>query len=348
MEICFLKSSALDTLKSSLPKTFAEYFRQRDNSWLGEVCGENPFVKFRDLPDFELTALDSGMDVGEIELRNCKILYRQFSFLTPRQAADERFWAGLCHSVFYDYVRRRWKLGNDKIPPQAEAVKNIRSRFFFGKSRFRENIFTNTLSKCWWTGRAFFDSTRKNSFEKLDTIGANNFYTKIFSLMTRSFAANPKILSGIIKFIKHLNDSGIKFTTERHLRPALSELNRHGGAVILDCLTEDDIAAIMIENVEKNSSREKIFGLPNDDEPRNLIEHVEKNSSREKIFGSTRTVKAGDKVTVIPLDNGKPRNYKVNGKLKTSFPDIFAELVGKAIHTSVTLRDEKFTITEIT
>ena len=32
----------------------------------------------------------------------------------------------------------------------------------------------------------------------------------------------------------------------------MTELNKRGGAVILDCLTEKEIAAIMIAHVEKN------------------------------------------------------------------------------------------------
>ena len=89
MELCFLKSRALDTLKNGLPQIYDKYFTQRDNSWLAEVCGENPFVKFRDVPDFELAPLDEGLGEGEIEFRNCKILYRNLNFLTPRQICGD-------------------------------------------------------------------------------------------------------------------------------------------------------------------------------------------------------------------------------------------------------------------
>lgn len=327
MELCFIKESALDTLKASLPQTVDKYFTQQDNAWLVDVCDENPFVKFRDVPDFELAPLDEDLGAGEIEFRNCKILYKNLHFLTPRQAADERFWAGLCHGVFYDYVRRRWKFDTDEMPLGSNTVKSIQSRFFFGKGSSRENIFTNTLSKYWWTGRAFFDA-RQNNFEKLDIIGATNFYTKIFSIMTRSCAANPKILGGIIKFIKHMNDENIKLTTEKHLRPALSELNKRGGAVVLDCLTEEEIAAIMIEHVKKNFKPETV-----------TIDVQTGNISK--------TVSSGKKITVVSLDNDNSRRYKFDDKLRRKFPDIFNEFVGKMTGSVVTIRDEKFKITEI-
>ena len=320
MELCFLKSDALDTLKNSLPQIFENYFIEEDNSWLVKVCGENPFAKFRSVPDFKLAPLDKGLAPGEIDLNNCKILYVNLRFLTPYQAADERFWAGLCHGAFYDYVRRRWGYANESPSTSGDAVKYIKSRFFFGGGT-RDSLSTNTLAKCWWTGRALYDSTRSNSFEKLDILGANNFYTKAFSIMTRSFAANPKILNGIIKFVKHFNDRDVKISTENHLRPALSELNKNGGAVVLDCLTEEEIAAIMIEYVEKISAAKS---------PPALVRKPD------------RVVEDGDKVYATSLIDGLTKTFKVAKKYT-----LYSELQGKTVGSVFELRGKQWKITAI-
>lgn len=246
MELCYLKNSALDTLKESLNRTFEKYLTERDNSWLVEVCGENPFVKFRDVPDFELAPLDEGFNAGEVDLRNSKILYKHLHFLTPRQVADERFWAGFCHGAFYDYVRRRWdydKLETLQGIDEAEAVKRITNRFFFSGNA-HEKLFTNTLSKYWWAGHIF-------STESLDALGAKDFYSKIFSIGSRSFIGNEKIRGGFEKFLRHFKDRGVTLAREKHIQPAMVELNKIGGAIVLDCLTEKEIAAIMIAHVEK-------------------------------------------------------------------------------------------------
>ncbi|MBQ6004685.1 MAG: hypothetical protein IJL14_00375 [Selenomonadaceae bacterium] len=249
MELCYLKSHALDTLKNGLPQTFENYSSQQDNSWLTEICGENPFKKFKDIPDFELAPLDSGWVAGKIEFENCKILYKNLRFLTPRQAADERFWAGLCHGTFYNYLRRRYEYSTKKNSPTA---KDIKTRFFF-ESISRTGILRNTLAKCWWTGKAFYDSTRSNNFEKLDILGANDISSKISYILRYAFAANPKIINGIVKFFKHFKDLNKSLgALKESLRPAIYELNKRGGAIVLDCLTEEEIAAILIEHVEKN------------------------------------------------------------------------------------------------
>ena len=340
MELCFMKSNALDTLKNGLPQIFDKYLTEGENSWLVDVCGENPFVKFRDVPDFELEPIDDGLSAGELDFRNCKILYGHLEFLTPRQAADERFWAGLCHGVFYNYVRRRWsydKIDNLSTVDVQKTINKLTNRFFFNGGS-REKLLTNTLSKYWWAGHIF-------DGEALDSLGANDFYTKIFSIVTRSFIGNKNLRKGFVQFLKHFKNCGFALNTDRHIRPAMIELNMVGGAVILDCLTADEVAEILIAHVEKNFSSKIVdtqTTVPV--KPKVDVKPVPK-------IDDTRTVQFGNTVKVVSLDNGRQRTYKINDDLKRKYLELFAEiseaLIGKTINSVVTIKDDKFTITDI-
>ena len=336
MELCFMKSNALDTLKNGLPQIFDKYLTEGENSWLVDVCGENPFVKFRDVPDFELEPIDDGLSAGELDFRNCKILYGHLEFLTPRQAADERFWAGLCHGVFYDYMRRRYKYDTNATSPN--AAKEIKTRFFFEQIS-TTGILRNSLAKCWWTGRAFYDgNNHTNRFAKLDILGANDISSKISYILRYRFASNPKILNGVVKFFKYFRDQNIKLgALKETLRPAIYELNKVGGATVLDCLSDDEVAAIMIAHVEKILQRKR-------SEP--IETSASKIDDTPKV-DDTRTVQFGNTVKVVSLDNGRQRTYKITAKFKKQFIDIHDELVGKQINSVVTIRDDKFTITDI-
>lgn len=315
MELCFLKSNALDTLKKSLPQTFKEYFMEQDNSWLIEICEENPFGKFRNVPDFELTPLDKGLTPGEIDLNNSKILYKNLRFLTPYQAADERLWAGLCHGAFYDYVRRRWGYDKAISLSSEKAVDEIKTRFFFSDGS-RQSLWTNTLSKYWWAGHIF-------SSEGLDILGAKDFYTKIFSIGTRSFIGNKNLRNGFIKFLQHFKAQGIELDIKAHIRPAMSELNKNGGAVILDCLTEEEIAAIMIEYVEKS--------------------FTEKSSTKIDAAETGKFVEDGDKVFATSLVGGSTKTFKVAKK----YLMIYREIVGKQINSVFEVNGVEWKITGI-
>ena len=357
MELCFMKSNSLDTLKNGLPQIFDKYLTESDNSWLVDVCGENPFVKFRDVPDFELEPIDDGLSAGELDFRNCKILYGHLEFLTPRQAADERFWAGLCHGVFYDYMRRRYKYDTNATRPN--AAKEIKTRFFFEQFS-TTGILRNSLAKCWWTGRAFYDgNNHTNRFAKLDILGANDISSKISYILRYRFASNPKILNGVVKFFKYFRDQNIKLgALKETLRPAIYELNKVGGATVLDCLSDDEVAAIMIAHVEKILQRKKPESVetlapketvkppPKVDDTRTTVT-VDKTVKPAPKIDDTRTVQFGSKVKLVPLDNGRQRNYTLSKPFADRFPDRFDALVGKRINSVVTFTDGKFTITDI-
>ena len=104
-----MKKDALEILKANLDVVYQKYYTEPDNKWLWTICGEDPFVEYKEIPDFVLTPIEGEKTIGEAEFNNCKILYENLMFLTESQASDERLWAGLCHSTFYDYLRKRYK-----------------------------------------------------------------------------------------------------------------------------------------------------------------------------------------------------------------------------------------------
>ena len=120
MKLYIMKRDALETLKANIPLVYGKYFTESTNKWIYDICGENPFIEFKDVTEFELASLNSGLTPGEIDLANCKIIYEKLMFLSESQASDERLWAGLAHTTFYEYMRERWGYGYGKKPNGAE------------------------------------------------------------------------------------------------------------------------------------------------------------------------------------------------------------------------------------
>lgn len=237
MKLYFMKKEALDILKSNLDIVYNMYFTEKDNKWLWKVCGGDPFIEFKEIQDFQLAPIDSDLSKGEVEFANCKIIYQHLSFLTESQACDERLWAGLCHSVYYGYLRKRWDYNEKSPKTQKEAVSNIKSRFFFSGGT-RAGLFRNSVAKCWWVGRNTYDpSNVTNPFEKLDIIGSNDISSKISDIFySNNFSANPIILNGIVKAFKNFKEENTQLSLKEHIRPSLQFLNAVGGGVVLDCL----------------------------------------------------------------------------------------------------------------
>ncbi|MEF9917424.1 MAG: DUF6339 family protein [Lachnospiraceae bacterium] len=343
MKLYFMKREALDILKDNLDLIYNKYFTEKDNKWLWTVCGGDPFIEYKDVPDFQLTPLDSDRSIGEVEFNNCKILYKQLSFLNESQASDERLWAGLCHSIFYNYTRHRWDYYNKQPKNQKEAVLNIKSRFFFSGG-IRAGLYRNTLAKCWWVGRNTFDGSTANNFEKLDVIGSNDISSKISDIFySNTFSSNPVILGGIVDGIKYFKDEGTQITLKEHIRPSLQLLNAIGGGIILDCLSEDDIAEIFIENV---------YSILQGDEQGIVADIVDDEIDEELILAPKNNadiyVALGDRVTVFIPQTNEIKIIKSDYLSGTNqVPPLVKMLLGKVVGEETEFQGKTYQIKEI-
>lgn len=353
MKVYFMKRNALEILKSDLELTYTKYFTESDNKWLWNVCSGNPFGEFKEIPDFELANLDSDMTIGEIEFNNCKLLYKNLSFLSESQASDERLWAGMCHSVYYGYMRKRWGYDKDQPKNAKEAVSNIKSRFFFSGGA-RAGLYRNTMAKCWWVGRNTFDKTKANQFEKLDILGSRNISSIISDIFySNTFASNPTILNGIIQGIKYFNDEGIQLTVKEHIRPTLQLLNAIGGGLILDCLSCEEITDIFVENV-LGIIQGDVQGVDfaDSDESEYINEDENKLETDkhdiEDSEGYVVHVSLGQKVAVRDNSTGDEKIYMIDYlKQSGKIPGLAKQLLGKEIGDEITFEGKSYTVLRI-
>ncbi|WP_312702455.1 DUF6339 family protein [Sedimentibacter sp.] len=345
MKLYFMKKEALDILKDNLDLVYNKYFTEKDNKWLWTVCGGDPFLEYKEVPDFQLSDLDSDLSIGEVEFNNCKILYKNLSFLNESQASDERLWAGLCNSVFYNYVRERWDYHKKQPKNQKEAVSNIKSRFFFSGGT-RAGLYRNTLAKCWWVGRNTFDESNTNHFEKLDIIGSNDISSKISDIFySNNFSSNPIILSGIVDGIKYFKDEGVQITLREHIRPSLQLLNAIGGGLVLDCLSKEDIADIIIEN---------IYAIIQGDEQGIIAENMDDETDGSFIENNEHTDKdvmyiaLGNKVTVFISQTNETKIINADYLPGTNqIPPLVKLLFGKSIGDEIEFQGKTYQVKEI-
>ncbi|CDM67807.1 hypothetical protein CM240_0642 [Clostridium bornimense] len=331
MKLYFMKKEALDILKSNLDMIYNMYFTEKDNRWLWKICDGNPFVEFKEIPDFSLAHIDDDSLKGEIEFQNCKLVYKNLSFLTESQACDERLWAGLCHSVFYEYLRKRWDYDKKKPKTQKEAVSNIKSRFFFSGG-IRAGLYRNSIAKCWWVGRNTYDATNSNPFEKLDIIGSNDISSKISDIFySNNFSSNPVILTGVVNALKNFKDEGTQLTLKEHIRPSLQLLNAIGGGVILDCLSEDEITDIVVDNIYGIIQGDNLgVEVDSEDGYADLDDDNEKTEDVSDTLNEDKYIVVGHKVEVLEIETDAHKIISVNYLPgTTNIPPLAKQLLGK-------------------
>ena len=255
MKLYFMKQKALDYMRANIGVLYINYYRESTNQWILDLFDYDPFELFIEIPDFTLSPITNKK--GEVDLENCKILYSKLMQISESQASDERLWAGLCNSTFYEYLINRWDYKNLELKNPKNDASTVLSRFFF-RGGTRAGFFRNTLSKCWWVGHATYQSDLKNKFELLDALGAEDFSSKVSDFFySNTFASNPTIMRGVCKAWKLFKDRKMKVTVREHFRPALQYLNALGGGMLLDILTEDEIMTVFFNYVYKLYSGEE-------------------------------------------------------------------------------------------
>ncbi|MCQ2473671.1 MAG: GreA/GreB family elongation factor [Saccharofermentans sp.] len=250
MKLYFMKQSVIDDLKANMKTLHPNYFKYSTNEWIYDRYDFEPFEFFMEIPDFELYPIENH-SAGEVELQNCKILYENLKRISESQASDERLWAGLCNGVFYEYVRKRWKYPTTPLKNPESDASAIISRFFFSGGG-RGGMFRNTLSKCWWVGESTYTAEQSNRWLMLDSIGPEDFATKVSDIFySNTFAANPDIMRGICKGLKFYRDKGISLQVKENIRPTMQYLNALGGSVLLDMFTEEEITREVVNSIER-------------------------------------------------------------------------------------------------
>lgn len=345
MKLYLMKRDALIFFKNNLEKYYAEYYTEPTNAWMAREYGDDPFVEYKDIPDFKLEKLDADYSKGEIDQHNCKILYEKLMFLSESQACDERLWAGLANATFYSYMRKRWGYGYGKKPKAADKeAGDIKTRFFY-QSPGKSGFYRNTLAKCWWVGRNTYDAANpRNHYEKLDIIGANDISSKISEIFfSYAFTANPAILSGIIQAFDDLQKEGVRILAREHIRPVMQLLNAIGGTVLLDCIDEAEIADIVTSKIQgimqgdDSSIIESPVSIEEEDIDGENIEESEEEETSKVVLGCKIFVRDNE-------GNIKTYAYKyVNGTLLNALK-VFED---KSVGDVVTINDHDYTIESI-
>ena len=232
-----------------------------------------PLPPAPETPDVDLTVLDSQIEfdpgtlaaalkIGQGTTENsdpsCSVkVYRALSQLRPLQAADGRLWAYLCHQEVPDYVAQRWPLNAAEGGGTQEEreVRHVLNHYFVSDSR--SLIRSNALSRLWWMGYIADQVDSRDPWTFLEILtgrGRTDLRSEI--LERPSMSMNIHVLSGIYQVLRAEwdahggTDAGRLFQRSVY-RAWLQGINRRGGVVLLDALSESALRDLLVEEADR-------------------------------------------------------------------------------------------------
>lgn len=262
MKLLYFKENAVDVLKKQDLAVNIKYYCGH-NEWLEKkYLNQNFLLEFSKVrvPDFSLK-MENGIND---DFDNMITMYENLKFLTDSQASDERLWAGMSHTIFWDYMQQRWPMPTNKEKRNSHILNN----YFFWNST--KAVFLNGLSRLWWYARFTYDETLKNPYELTKYICDNDINGKIFPLLSCAFVNNKEVFKNIIKAIKkYEEDTNTKLSRDQFGK-LKTYLHRLSGRVFIDELSSEDIYNKIYERIPmiqegtswKNDVKNVVKSLP--------------------------------------------------------------------------------------
>lgn len=231
MKLRILKSAKVSELRNDISKNLRLY-RSGNFSYL--LSDASCYFEC-DIDINESCFVDLAPDnSNDSETKNCKIMLKALTKLTPYVARDERLWVYLTHSFLLCYARERWIIPDD----DDKAIKFIGAHFFAKDKRGIER--DNAASRLWWQatlcnrvrGLSLDDSlncllydtdVRANIIERPTTAQCLNVFTAIVKKLHKSYISD-----------KSIYNRGM-------FRALMKKLNLYGGFKLLNAMDESEI-----------------------------------------------------------------------------------------------------------
>ena len=244
--LLFVSEAKLEELRRNVSENLERYATvgfgdlERDNGWAIETGGVSV--------DRELLAgLDGTARTARGDRAASVTLYKALPGMTPALAREERVWVRLCHIECLGYARSRWLSGLDG----SRLDRQVR-RHLFG-SRLTEIRDDNTLSRLWWNMHVATIADPDDPEGALDLIMKTADVRSNFVERTNT-AARPPLARAVVRAMRR--DPWIT-STERAFREFMIVLNRDGGGILFETMSNDDIDGFMDASVERARKRFK-------------------------------------------------------------------------------------------
>lgn len=211
---------------------------ERENGWAIEASG---VTVDRDL----LASLDGAVRTAAGDRAASVTLYRALPGMTPALAREERVWVRLSHIECLAYARSRWLSDLDDSRVDSQVHLHL---FGSGLTGIRDD---NALSRLWWNMHVAAIAKPDDPERALDLILKTADIRSNF-VERPNTAARPPLARAVIRAMRR--DPWIT-STERAFREFMIVLNRDGGGVLFETMSDDNVDGVMDACAERARDR---------------------------------------------------------------------------------------------
>jgi hypothetical protein len=158
------------------------------------------------------------------DAENARRIFNWLKELSPSTAMEERLWACLTHTVFPEYMAKRWPV---------TSASTIGRRYLLEGQSFAA-LSRNGISRLWWAGYLTLDKARSDPFELTDVLFLRQDIQ--VSLLERAIGKCHNVRHAVLDFFLRNREWLEEESFGKRVQVILRELNLLGGVMILDGL----------------------------------------------------------------------------------------------------------------
>lgn len=243
MKIQFMKDDSVYALKKYI-KYAKKHYNDDNIDWIKSITNneDNFGILKKDFDDFELIISDKP---EKDDIENMKIIYDSLKNLTDSQASDERLWAGLSHTKFWNYMQKRWPLPNEPEKWQ----KHILQHYFFAHGA--RSTVLNGLARLWWYARLTYDETNIDNPYELTEYMAKDINGKAYMLFGSNFSRNRDIQRLFLYTIKNYEEQHGLVLSREEFGELRKQVVLWSGKLVIDIVDKEILKNKIIKEIER-------------------------------------------------------------------------------------------------
>lgn len=247
MKIQFMKDDSVYALKKYI-KYAKKHYVDDNTEWIKSITNndENFGLFKKEFNDFNLIISDKP---EKDDIENMKIIYDNLKDLTDSQASDERLWAGLSHTIFWNYMQKRWPLPNE--PEKWE--KHVLQHYFFAHGA--RSTVLNGLARLWWYARLTYDETNIENPYELTEYMAKDINGKAYMLFGSNFSRNREIQRIFLYTIKNYEEQHGLILSREEFGELRKQIVLWSGKLVIDVVDRETLKTKLIKEIEKLISK---------------------------------------------------------------------------------------------
>lgn len=240
----YVSTEGLASLKANFNDNL-EHYLNNNQEYFQQFLDQNGYLldSAYTVEDFR-DELIYDEDTDKSDFCNIKVVYKALQHIPSFIMMDDRFWAGLTHTIMWEYIQIRRK---DIFVPYNESDKEkvFGSFFTHTKNGKKRGTYVNCVSRLWWAGRLTYDESNHNDpFNLTEELCKTGFPSTIVLISSSNILSKKQTMVALLKTIKGLRAQG-KAIKRQDIVAGIRYLNLSAGITLLDMMSIQEIEGML-------------------------------------------------------------------------------------------------------